>query len=294
MMNKKLAVIIVSVVVFLVSGRSYGTELTIGLIPEQNVFKQMARYQPLGEYIGKKTGIKMKFTILSRYGNIIDRFKAEKLDGAFFGSFTGALAIQKLGIEFLARPVNLDGSSTYWGYIFVRKDSGIKNVSDMKVKRLAFVDMATTAGYVFPVAYFKEHGIKDIKTYFREYYFAGSHDAAIYAVLDKKFDVGCAKHSMFDRVVRSDPRVIKELVILAQSPQVPSNGLGVRSDLDATLKKQLKHVLIGMDKDAEGKEILKRFEALRFIPTSTEDYAPVFDIARKAGIDLKNYVYMNR
>ncbi len=289
------AVAIFSVVAFFfLSALSYGAELTIGLIPEQNVFKQVARYQPLGDYIGKKTGIKVKFTILSRYGNIIKRFVSDKMDGAFFGSFTGAMAIQKLGVEPLARPVNLDGSSTYWGYIFARKDSGIKTAADMKGKRIAFVEKATTAGYIYPMAFFKEHGIKDINTYFKEYYFAGSHDAAIYAVLDRKFDVGCAKHSMFDRVARSNPRVIKELAILAKSPQVPSNGLAVRKDLSPALKKQLKEILLSMDKDPEGIETLKHFEAIRFIPTTKEDYNPVFDIARKAGIDLKTYDYMNQ
>ncbi|MCL5022622.1 MAG: phosphate/phosphite/phosphonate ABC transporter substrate-binding protein [Nitrospirae bacterium] len=139
-------------------------------------------------------------------------------------------------MEFLARPVNLDGSSTYWGYIFVRKDSGIGNVGDMKGKRFVFVDRATTAGYVFPVAFLREQGVVDVGAYFRETYFAGSHDAAIYAVLGGKADVGCAKHSMFDRVARSDPRVRKELLILAESPKVPSNGLGVRSDLEPAVK----------------------------------------------------------
>lgn len=286
--------VVVVAAVFLFAGHSYGTELTIGLIPEQNVFKQTARYRPLGDYIAKKTGIKVKFTILSRYGNIIDRFTTEKLDGAFFGSFTGAMAIQKLGVEFLARPVNLDGSSTYWGYIFVRKDSGIKTVADMKGKRFAFVDKATTAGYVFPVAYLKERGVRDLKTYFRETYFAGSHDAAVYAVLDKKADIGASKHSMYDRVARNDPRVKNELVILAESPKVPSNGLGVRKDLAPAVKRQLRDVLIGMDKDPEGREVLRKFEAIQFITTTQEDYKIVVDYARKAEIDLKTYNYMNK
>lgn len=273
---------------------SAGAELTIGLIPEQNVFKQKARYQPLGKYIEKKTGVKIQFTILSRYGNIIDRFTDEKLDAAFFGSFTGALAIQKLGVEFLARPINIDNTSEYKGYIFVRKDSGIKNVADMKGKRMAFVDKATTAGYVFPVAYLKEKGVSDIKTFFKEYYFAGSHDAAIHAVLDKRSDIGSAKHSMYDRVARSDPRVKNDLIILAESPWVPSNGLGVKKDLDETIKKQLKDTLLSMERDPEGREILKQFEALRFIATTNDDYTPVFTMARKAGIDLKTYEYINK
>ena len=96
--------------------------LLIGLIPEMNVFKQKERYRLLGDYLSKKIGVELQFTILSRYGNIIDRFEAEHMDGAFFGSFTGALAIKKLGVQPLARPVNLDNTSTYHGYIFARKN----------------------------------------------------------------------------------------------------------------------------------------------------------------------------
>jgi phosphonate transport system substrate-binding protein len=106
----------ITAIVVMLSGLSYAAELNIGLIPEQNVFSQFRRYMPLGEYIEKKTGIKIKFTILSKYGNIIEHFYLEKLDGAFWGSFTGAMAIQKLEIQPIARPVNRDGTSSYRGY----------------------------------------------------------------------------------------------------------------------------------------------------------------------------------
>src|SRR5512139_292077 len=150
-------------------------KLLIGLIPEMNIFEQKARFKLLGEYLSKQTGVTVRFTLLSRYGNILDSFVTEKMDGAFFGSFTGALAIQKLGVVPLARPVNLDGTSTYQGYLFVRKDSGIKNARDMKGKRMAFVEKATTAGYIFPRAYLRENGITDIDHYFGDVFFAGSH-----------------------------------------------------------------------------------------------------------------------
>lgn len=286
--------ILIILMVFMLSGPSHATELTIGLIPEQNVFNQVARYKPLGEYIEKKTGIKIKFTILSRYGNIIENFYKKKLDGSFWGSFTGAMAMKKMDIQFLARPVNLDGNSTYHGYIFVRKNSGIRDVAGMKGRTIAFVEKATTAGYIFPMAYFKEHGVKNINAYFKEYYFAGSHDAAIYAVLNKKADIGCAKNSMFDMLAMNDPRIKEELVILAKSPVVPSNGLGVRKELAFGVKAEIKHALLEMDKDPEGREVLKKFGALRFVETQENDYAPVFGIAQKAGITLENYEYINK
>jgi phosphonate transport system substrate-binding protein len=269
------------------------TEILIGLIPEMNVFKQQERFRPLTEYLTKKTGVKVNMTILSRYGNILERFTAEKMDGAFFGSFTGALAIEKLGVEPIARPVNLDGSSTYRGYLFVRKDSGIRGVGEMKGKKMAFVEKATTAGYIFPVAFLKKSGVRDYRTYFQEFYFTGSHDASIYAVLGKKADIGAAKHSIYDRVRKTDPRVDKELLIIAESAEVPSNGLCVRKGIDKELRNKLKNALLSLDKDPEGKQVLEKFGALRFIETTRNDYRVVSKMAKDAGIDIKSYNYRN-
>ena len=269
-------------------------KVLIGILPEMNVFKQKQRFKLLGEYLSKKTGTEIEFTILSRYGNIIERFNSEKMDGAFFGSFTGALAIERLGVTPLARPVNLDKSSTYHGYLFVRKDSGIKGVKDMKGKRMAFVEKATTAGYIFPLAYLRKNGITDVDHYFSESLFTGSHDAAINHVLERKADVGAAKHSMYDRVRKDDPRVDRELVILAESPKVPSNGLCVRKGFDPVLREKIKDALLQLHNDPEGGRVLNQFGALRFIETTVQDYQPVFDLAKEAGIDIKTYDYRNK
>jgi phosphonate transport system substrate-binding protein len=276
------------------SGISYSADLTIGLIPEQNVFKQMKRYKPLGEYLEEKTNNKINFTVLSRYGNIIESFDKKKLDGAFWGSFTGAMAIEKLGMKPVARPVNIDGSSTYRGYILVRKDSGIKNVADMKGKVIAFVEKATTAGYIFPVSYFKKQGIKNIDTYFKEYYFTGSHDSAIHSVLNKKADIACAKNTVYEILARDDKRITDELMIIARSPDVPSNGLGLRTQLPFGVKADIKETLLNMHNDPKGKLVLEKFGVVQFIETTQADYAPVFEIAESAGISLKDYEYINK
>lgn len=269
-------------------------KILIGIVPEMNVFKQKQRFKLLGEYLSKKSGIAVEFTILSRYGNIVDRFSSEKLDGAFFGSFTGALAIKRLGVVPLARPVNLDGSSTYHGYLFVRKDSGIKGVHEMKGKKMAFVDKATTAGYLFPLAYLKENGVTDTNSFFSKSFFTGSHDAAINAVLNRKADVGAAKHSVYERERKHDPRVDRELTILAKSSIVPSNGLCVRSDLPEPLKNKLKSILLGLHGDPAGKAVLQQFGALKFIETTAGDYQPVFEMAQKIGINIATYNYSNK
>lgn len=269
-------------------------ELLIGLIPEQNIFRQRERYQRLGDYLSKRLGISVTFTSLSRYGNIVDRFVSERMDGAFFGSFTYALARQRLGIEPLARPVNMDGTSTYHGYIFVRKDSGIRTAADMRGKRFAFVDYATTAGYVFPIAYFRENGIQDVKRFLAESIFTGSHDAAVFTVLNREADAGAAKNTIYDALAAENPRIERELMIIATSQVVPQNCLAVRGDLDPELKKAIKTVLLEMDRDPEGARVLAQFGARGFVETLDREYEYVYAVSRQAGIDLKNYEYSNR
>jgi phosphonate transport system substrate-binding protein len=267
--------------------------LRIGLIPEQNIFAQKQRYQPLADYLSQQSGTEVVLVVLSRYGNIIDNFVANDLDGAFFGSFSGALAHKKLGIEALARPEHPDGTSTYYGVIFVRKDSGIRTADDMKGKRFAFVDKATTAGYLLPLHYFKDRGIDDYHSWFAETYFTGTHDGAIYDVLRRKADIGAAKNTVFFRLAGDDPKISNELLLLTRSPDVPENGLCVRSDLDESLKKKLKEALLNMNQHTKGRQILKAFGAQRFVETTTADYAPVFEYADHIGLDLETYDYIN-
>lgn len=273
-------------------GPKKGRKLLIGLIPEQSLFKQMDRYEPLARYLSQKTGADIQLTILPRYGNIISNFVSAGMDAAFFGSFTYALAHEKLGVEVLVRPEDPDGVSTYHGMIFVRKDSGIGSVEQMAGRRFAFVDKATTAGYLLPLAYFQHHG-KNYHTFLREFYFAGTHEDAIYDVLNGKADIGAAKNTVFNRLARRDARIKDLLIVLAESPEVPENALAVRKDLDRSLRSQLQDALLSMDADPEGARVLKTFGARRFILTRSSDYKAVYDYARDINLHLATYDYLN-
>lgn len=267
--------------------------LVIGLIPAENIFKQLDRYEPLADYLSRKIGADVKLKILTRYGNIIDNFASAGLDGAFFGSFSYALAHAKLGVEPIARPETAEGVSTYYGLIFVRKDGDIHGVKDMKGKIFVFVDRATTAGFLLPLAFFKAHRIGNYKTFFKETYFSGTHEDAIYDVLSKKADIGAAKNTVFARLAAVDSRLKSDLLILARSPDVPENGLAVRKNLEPALRTRLGEALLNMHNDIDGVNALIKLGAKRFIETADSDYASVYRYAERIGLDLATYQYQN-
>jgi phosphonate transport system substrate-binding protein len=265
-----------------------GPGITIALLPERNVFEQKKRYQPLQEYLSTAIGKPVTIKLLDNYQLIFTEILEHRVEGAFFGSMNGAIAQLKGGIEILARPVELSGVSTYTGVLFTKIDSGItKDPKTWRGRRIALVNKGTTAGFLFPMSLLRLSGYQgEPGSYFKQMTFTGSHDAAVLAVFNGEAEFGACKNTVYDEFTRLHPDVRRSLSVLAVSAEVPSNGLGVRPDLDPVLKRQLREALLAMNTREDGQRALRQFQAQRFVETGPLDYEPVFTMARQAGIDL--------
>jgi phosphonate transport system substrate-binding protein len=268
-----------------------GPGITIALLPERNVFEQKKRYQPLQEYLSAAVGRPVSFKLLDSYQLIFTELIERRVEGAFFGSMNGAIAQLKGSVEILARPVELSGVSTYTGVIFTSIDSGVTlEPSTWRDKRVALVDKVTTAGYLYPLSLLRLSGYRgDPESYFKQMTFTGSHDAAILAVFNDEADFGACKNTIFEEFTRLHPEIQRSLSVLAESAAVPSNGLGVRPDLDPEIKRRLREALLAMHAREDGQRALRQFQAQRFVETSARDYEPVFTMAKQAGIDLASW-----
>jgi phosphonate transport system substrate-binding protein len=267
--------------------------LRLVLIPEKNIFEQRRRYGFITDYLSRKLGMSVLVEVMNNYGEICDAFLDGRADAGFFGSFSYVLTRAKAGIVPIARPVWLNEESTYRGYIFVRRDSGIKTVEEMQNKSLIMVDKATTAGYIFQLYYFQYSGINNLEDYFSRIVFAGSHDTAAWAVYSGEADIGGAKNHIFKELAAEYPDFKKQMLILAESPEVPSNGLAVSRNLNPAIKLRLKSLLLNLHKTLEGQKVLKQFGALSFIETNDDDYRVLYSMVNALDIDLKEYPYKN-
>jgi phosphonate transport system substrate-binding protein len=292
-------IIISSLMPFLSAPACYGAEtqaqsddaqtLRLLLVPEKNSFEQRRRYKYITDYLSRKMEMNVIVEMMANYGEISVAFQNGRADAGFFGSFSYILTHAKTDIEPIARPVWLDGSSTYRGFIFVRKDSGIESVKDMKNKSLVLVDKATTAGYIFQRFYFAYNGISNMENYFSRISFARSHDAAAWAVYTGEADIGGAKNHIFNSLKEEYPDFREQMMVLAESPEVPSNGFAVRKDLNPAVKLRLKTLLLTLHETAAGQQVLNNFGALKFIETTDNDYEVLYNMVRELGINLTVY-----
>lgn len=267
-----------------------GAPITIALLPERNIFEQKKRYQPLQEFLSTAIGRPVAFKLLDDYQLIFDEIMAHRVDGAFFSSTNGAIAQIRNGVEMLARPVDLQGASTYASVLFARAGNGLaKDPRTWKGRRAAFVSKMTTS-YLYGLGLLRRSGYRgELERYFGRLTYAGSHDAAMLAVLEGEADFGVCKSTVYEDYVQRHPDARRALTVLGTSAQVPANAFGVHPDLSPELRRSLREALLGMHTSERGQRALRQFGAQRFIATTLSDYDPVFVMAREAGEDLASW-----
>lgn len=290
-------------------------DLIVAVLPEQDLLAQEQRYAPLVEYLSSQLGLQttVKLKLLPNYGEVIKEFKAGRVNAAFLGSLAFALARAQAGIEPIVRPEK-DGVSQYRGLIVTRKDSDIEDISDLEGKSFGMVDKATTAGYVFPILYFREHGIEKPEEFLGSIVYTGSHDLLFIKVYNRELDAGAAKDLMLWEVAKTQPRISEELRVLAVSPPVPNNAFVLSGQLDfpcfhchrmvptthttttvpaprepEELKEIMSELLLKLHESAEGRKVLDALGADRFVETTLEDLREVNKMLYQAGFDPKNY-----
>ena len=260
--------------------------LRVGLVAEHDIFTQKKIYSPLFEYLGVQLGLSFELQVLPRHGKVNELFARQELDAAFFGCLTAARAIETVGMRPLARPLYTAGLASDYAIVFVRRNSAIRSAADMRNQRVVFVDEASATGYLLPLRYFKEIGIDDYRTWFAQYYFAGTYEDTIYEVIKGYADIGATRSSMFYRITGANPEILEQLEILNSSPHIPSITFGVAAKLDIDIVIRLREELLTMHQDVAGREVLETLGVQRFILTTREDFIPLQIYAEELGVDI--------
>ena len=253
--------------------------LRIGLIPERDIFEQRKRYQALADYLAGQLGGPVDLVTRRTYGGILQDFEDDRIDAAFLGSLVTVLAMDRLGVKVVAKPVMPDGVSTYHGVIFVRQDSPIRKLEDLSGHSIAMV-RTTTAGQMFGVCVMARLGLLKQPKPPRAVWI-GTHDDVALKVMDGELDAGAIKNLRLDALERSHPQW--QIRRLARGRRVPNNALCLRADVAERLGPRLLKVLVDMTGSAQGRDTLAALGASHFVPCHAEDYVAVYDMAECVG-----------
>ena len=111
---------------------------------------------------------------------------------------------------------------------------GSRRVEDLRGKTIAFVDPASSSGYIYPMVLLIQKGLvknRDPKTFFREVVFSGAHDASMRALLNGHVDA-IASFDMAREQYLKDPAERERIAFVAETPPIPEAGIAARDGLD--------------------------------------------------------------
>lgn len=259
---------------------------TIAVVPELGAIEQEKRYSGISKIIAEEMGVKTQLKHMESYGRIIREFEEGRIDAAFVGSLIYGQLHDRLGVIALARPES-GKESFYRGIVIVRSDSPFRGFSDLRGKAFAYVPN-TSAGELFSRVLLQKNGKVGEQAFFSRVVRVSTHADAVHLVTEGKVDGAVVKDLVFYRMKeersKSGDNTLKEKIrILETSPSFPENALVLSPSLDPAQRNRLRDILLTCEKKEGGKAALRALGATRFIPTSHEDYARMYEMARESG-----------
>src|SRR5437867_8346120 len=252
------------------------TSLHLVLTPSQKPTDLLAAGEEFGRALGRLVGASVRVTVASDYAAVVEALRNRTADLAFVHPVGYVLANREARATIVAR--NLwHGKSSFTSRIFVRRESGIKSVEELRGKSMAFVDPASSSGYIYPMVLLMQRGLvknRDPKTFFKEVVFSGAHDASMRALLNGHVDA-IASFDVAREQYLKDPAERERIVYVAESPEIPEAGIAARAGLDPAIFAKVREALLQIRAPVYAGLLLRLYEIDGFAPADDRDYDPV-------------------
>ncbi len=169
-----------------------------------------------------------------------------------------------------------DGVARYHTVYFVRKDSPVRELADLRGRSIVFQNRQSTSAYYVPADELLAQGLRlevllspmDRPGADSVGYVFGRSELNVSAWVHKRLvDVGAMSNLDWANPKRVPPSYRRDFRIVRESGEFPRALEMVRGDMDPRVRERLREVLAGAAADPDAREALLRFfKTTRFVP----------------------------
>lgn len=256
--------------------------LRVSAIPDESPTELQRKFRPLGDYLARRTGLKVDFIPVTDYAASVEALVNGKLDMVWYGGFTfvQARVRSRDGVVPIVQRVE----DQLFKSVFITADPSIRTLADLKGRTLSFGSPSSTSGHLMPRHYLMQAGIdpdRDLK----RVAFSGAHDATVYAVAGGRVDAGALNVSVWQKMVdegRVDPDKVR---VFYTTPGYFDYNWTVRKDMDPALRRKITQAFLDLNpRDPADKAVLDLQRTVKFVPTQPANYESIEQVARSAGL----------
>lgn len=201
-----------------------------------------------------------------------------------------AASLERIAGAHLLLGTERDGATHYRSLVFVRADSPVRSLQDLRGRSIAFQNPFSTTAYYLPTILLLDAGlpVEPLLTPMDKpspgmvgYVFART-EANIGAWVHKRLvDAGAMSNLDWQNPQRMPTAYARDLRIIAESRPVPRALILTRGSMPPRVEARLREVLLEAAQDPEAGEALRRFiNTSRFVPLDAADREAIRALAQ--------------
>ncbi|MBK0037304.1 MULTISPECIES: phosphate/phosphite/phosphonate ABC transporter substrate-binding protein [unclassified Enterococcus] len=210
----------------------------------------------------------------------IEALKAGKLDVLLVSPMSYYQAKKIAGAEPLVTTTSMGQEEYKTLFVVGKDDTTTQSLADLKGKSFAFVDPASSSGYMYPKAKLvKElsldpNQLENPGYFFDTVAYSGKHDSSLMGVAKGDYDAAAVAGQVITSLVDAGMIQEDDIRVIGETETIPNALFVVRSDLPAETKAALKEFYLTYENE-EYFETFYGSKEVRFTEAKDEDYEVV-------------------
>ena len=259
--------------------------LHIVFVPQEDPRRLENDVRGFAAWLSSEIGREVKTHISLDQAAAIQALASGQADISFLGALPYLIAKREAGVLPLVEEI-YRGRPSYRGRIYVRRDSGIKQLRDLGGKAIAFVDPLSESGYMFPLQLFVDKGLiradgKNPRDFFGAVLFAGGYQQALSALANGSVEAAAASEFAISLLPADEAA---RLTWIGETEAIPSHLVVARRELPQAVLDLVSEALLKLNDPR-----LASIRAYVFSPdgyrrASENSYRRVEEIARRFGL----------
>jgi len=258
--------------------------LRLAFIPQENPEKLLGDIEAITGWLSDEIGIPVEGFVTIDHAAAVEALRNGDADISFMGALPFVLAEAEIGAVPLLSEV-YRGAPKYTGRIFVRRDSGIKSLADLRGRDIAFADPISESGYLYPLAEFVNAGLiegpGEAEAFFGRIFFAGGYQQAMQAMAEGLVDAAGASQYA-DLLLTPDQQA--EVTWIAESAPIPSHVVIARPGLDTGLRERFVDAMLRLNKPENRDKLRYLYGPDGYVRAESTAFGGVRDMARRYGL----------
>lgn len=225
-------------------------------------------WQPFITHLKEVTGKDVQFFAVQSNSAEVEAMRSGRLHIAGFSTGPTPYAVNLAGAVPFAIMGSDDGRFGYTLQVYTQADSDIKEMADLKGKRVAHTSPTSNSGNLAPRALFPSLGVVPDTDY--EVTYSGSHDQSMLGVVAGDYDAAPVASEVVERMAERglyDPESVR---IVWESDRFPTTSYTMAHDLDPELKAKIEEAFFSYD--FAGTALGEEFQGVsKFVPITYKD-----------------------